>query len=148
MIVLSIACGKNLQEERRNNERKEKKERSGRSMQITSVLLFLFLYSVLWGGPRGRFIIASVAPSFEFGADRARQRETKAEEIRESEHNWRRDRDRGRNTQRENRRSVGCDLRSTPARECLVRESRALIRLSSFGVIPVGLLGRHEPLPL
>lgn len=59
---------------------------------------------------RGRFIIASVTPSLEFGA---RQRKTKAG-IRESEHcNWRRDRkrmatdsDRGRNTQREDRKGV------------------------------------------
>lgn len=65
------------------------------------------------GGPRERFIIASVAPFLEFGADRARQRKTKAG-IRESEHcNWRRDRkrmatdrDRGRNTQREDREGV------------------------------------------
>lgn len=70
------------------------RKRSGCNMQIPSVVPFLFLHDILRGGPRGRFIIVSIAPFLEFGADRARQRETKAE-IRASKYcNWQRNRKR------------------------------------------------------
>jgi len=86
--------------------------------------------------PGGRFITASAASSLGFDADRARQRETKAE-IRENEHcNWRRT---GRGWRRglgqreehtekiiakesKKRRPWIRDLHSTPARERSVRE--------------------------
>lgn len=152
---------------RAEKQREERKERElvATCKTVWSFFSFSFTLSCKWGREDAlslRRLLQERRPSLEFGADRARQRETKAG-IRESRHcNWRRDRkrmatdrDRGRNTQRgsqRRRRSVGCEsVIFTPrprARAWYERVGTDPALLLLFGVIPVGLLDQHGPLPL